>query len=259
MANLQCIMIGGSDARNFAQAQFSGDVDALAPGRWQWNAWLNPQGRVRALMHLADAGDGTLLAILRGGDAQDVCAALARYRLRTRATLAVQGCTAFAGGPATFGTVEMDGGHLVLGYGTRSLRLGTAAEALDSEAHAQWRLADIREGWPILPPGAPDLLPPALGMEHLGAVAFDKGCYPGQEIAARLHYRGGHKYRMYHLQRAAPLPDDAAERPEDVTCQVLDEVGRGGDRDALAVGPLDMSNEISLSGQPYRVITRFNP
>jgi folate-binding protein YgfZ len=43
------------------------------------------------------------------------------------------------------------------------------------------------------------LLPPALSLEQLPAIAFDKGCYPGQEMVARLHYRGGHKR---HLHRA---------------------------------------------------------
>jgi hypothetical protein len=37
-------------------------------------------------------------------------------------------------------------------------------------------------------------------MERLGAVAFDKGCFPGQEIAARLHFLGGHK-RHLHVAR----------------------------------------------------------
>lgn len=259
MANVQCIVIGGSDARTFAQAQFSEDVAALAPGHWQWNAWLTPQGRVQALMHLADPGDGRLLAVLRGGDAQAIRASLARYLLRSRATLAVENHAAFAGGPVASGTADIDAGEVVLGYGTRSLRLGTAGETPFSEAaHAEWRLADIRAGWPSLPAGAPELLPPALGMEHLGAVSLEKGCYPGQEIVARLHYRGGHKYRLYHLQGTAPRPNDAAAFQEGA-CRVLDEVSQDGTREVLAVGPWDMPNEVSLAGWRYRVVTRFDP
>ncbi|HJU25757.1 MAG TPA: folate-binding protein, partial [Rhodanobacteraceae bacterium] len=75
----QCIEISGEDARAFVQAQFSGDVRTLLPGHWQWNAWLDHKGTVRALMHLADAGDGRLLALLRGGDTQSLCADLRRY------------------------------------------------------------------------------------------------------------------------------------------------------------------------------------
>jgi folate-binding protein YgfZ len=260
IGHVRCIVIEGADARRFAQAQLSGDVDALAPGHWRWNAWLTPQGRVRALMHLADTGDGSLHAVLRGGDAESISAALARYLLRLRATLTVREFTCRVGGPATFGTVAIEGGDIVLGYGSRSLRLGdAAAERPDAGAATAWRLEDIRQGWPVLPAGEPEFLPPALGLEHLKAVSFDKGCYPGQEIAARLRYRGGHKYRLYHLQGAAPLPGDPAAFPKDIACRVLDVATHDGTRDVLAVGPSDIPHEINILGQPLQVISRFEP
>lgn len=260
IGHVQCIVIEGADARRFAQAQLSGDVDALAPGHWQWNAWLTPQGRVRALMHLADTGDGSLRAVLRGGDAQGVSVALARYLLRLRATLTVGELACRAGGPATLGAVAIEGREIVLGYGSRSLRLGNAAAARpDPDAETAWRLEDIRQGWPVLPAGEPEFLPPALGLEHLEAVSFDKGCYPGQEIAARLRYRGGHKYRLYHLRGAAPLPGDPAAFPEDIPCRVLNMVTRDGARDVLAVGPLDMPHEIGVLDRSFRAISAFEP
>ena len=46
------IELTGADAAAFAQAQFSSDVASLADGRWQWSAWLSPQGRVRAFFSL---------------------------------------------------------------------------------------------------------------------------------------------------------------------------------------------------------------
>lgn len=257
IGHVQCIMIEGADARRFAQAQFSGDVDALAPGHWQWNAWLTPQGRVRALMHLADPGDGTLLAVLRGGDAQETRTALARYLLRTKATLAVRDFTCRAGGAAAPATAASDDGEVVLGYGSRSLRLGTADGApVDPDAGLAWRLAEIREGWPTLPAGEPEFLPPALGLQHLQAVSFDKGCFPGQEIAARLRYRGGHKHRLYHLQRQARQPYGTAIFPDGVTC--LDAVSHDGTVDVLAVGPVDLPDEIGGAGQAFRVVSGFD-
>ena len=254
---VQCIVIEGAGARRFAQAQFSGNVDALAPGHWQWNAWLTPQGRVRALMHLVDTGDGTLLAVLRGGDAQDIRSALSRYLLRLPVTLAVREFACCADGPANPGTAVSDDGELMLGYGSRSLRLGANADAPpDAAASTAWRLEDIRKGWPTLPVGGPEFLPPALGLEHLQAVSFDKGCYPGQEIAARLRYRGGHKHRLYHLQGRAPLPEGGMAFPQEVV--PLDAVIHDGEVDVLAVGPLDLPDEIPASGGSYRVTSRFD-
>jgi folate-binding protein YgfZ len=257
IGDAHCILIEGNDARRFAQAQFSGNVDALAPGYWQWNAWLTPQGRVSALMHLVDAGDGRLLAVLRGGDADASRAGLARYLLRQRAALRVEAFACRSGDPATMGTVAIDAGEIVLGYGPRSLRLGTTAnEPPDADARTTWRLEDIRQGWPSLPGGELLFLPPALGLEHLQAVSFDKGCYPGQEIAARLHYRGGHKHRLYHLQAPATPPAYALALPEDTTC--LDAVTHGGITDALVVGPLDLPQETSAATRPFRVISSFD-
>ncbi|MGH8125700.1 MAG: YgfZ/GcvT domain-containing protein [Rhodanobacteraceae bacterium] len=257
--SVHAIRIEGVDAHRFAQAQFSGDVDALAPGRWQWNAWLTAQGRVAALMHLADPGDGTLLAVLRGGCAESVRSTLARYLLRMHATLTVESFTARSGDPEACGVAASDSGRIVLGYGTRSLRLEPVQDLpTDPAARACWRLEDIRQGWPSLPADDPRFLPPALGLEHLGAVSFNKGCFPGQEIAARLHYRGGCKSRLCLLHGSAPL--SAGEiRHADGTASgwILDAVTVSERTEALAVLSGREAREIMTIGCTYAVAHEF--
>lgn len=260
IGKIACIVIGGADARRFAQTQFSGDVEALAPGHWQWNAWLTAQGRVRTLMHLADLGDGRLLAVLRGGDVDATCAALARFVFRMRVTLAVGSFTAFAGDPVVDGTagIALDGA-IVLGYGTRSLRLSPVTAPCDPVTQEEWRLQDIRWGWPSLPAdGEPEFLPPALGLEHLGAVAFDKGCYPGQEIAARLHYRGGHKFRLYHV-RGTSLPSPGPTRVGNgaTTTWLLEVATSQEGMQALIVAPAGVSRQINILENIYEIISIF--
>ena len=256
---VSCIALEGVDARRFAQAQFSADVDTLRPGHWQWNAWLNAQGRVRALMHLVDAGDGKLLAVLRGGDADTIRAVLARYLMRLRAGLTVRTFTGRSGGPIPAGTVKLEGDTLVLGYGTRSLRLDQPLDCPGDGDARQWRLADIRAGWPNLPAGEPELLPPALGLDRLGAVALDKGCYPGQEIVARLHYRGGHKRHLCRLRGQAPLPlGEVRDGTGAGAAWVLDAVSDPHGIEALAVVHVDQTSEINLLGNIYTVESRFD-
>ncbi|TAM98222.1 MAG: hypothetical protein EPN40_06680, partial [Rhodanobacteraceae bacterium] len=206
IAQVHCIAIEGADARRFAQTQFSGDVRSLAPGHWQWSAWLDVRGHVDALVHLVAIDDDRLLMVLRGGDAERTHSRLDHYLLRSRATLVTKAFGGYADDALEMGRVEAPGPDIVLGYGDRSLRLGPVVASPASAASNEWRLADIRAGWPTLPQDEARLLPPALGLERLGAVSFDKGCYPGQEIAARLHYRGGHKLRLHHLRGLAPLP-----------------------------------------------------
>lgn len=260
ISSVDCIMMEGADMRRFAQAQFAGDVDALAPGHWQWNAWLDAKGRVQTLMHLVDMGDGRLLAVLRGGDAAATREALARYRFRMQANLTVWTFTGHHGGPLPNGTAGTDTGHIVLGYGSRSLRLDPARKQPDLAAQAAWRLADIRQGWPNLPGGEPTFLPPALGLEHLGAVAFKKGCYPGQEIAARLHYRGGHKRRLYHLQGPASLPEGGIRDADGATSVWILDVTTGPDGvDALAVVSDKISSEVNILDNIYTIHTKFDP
>src|SRR5690348_1780631 len=232
----QCIEITGADARAFAQAQFAGDVRALQAGHWQWNAWLDAKGGVRALMHLADPGDGRLLALLRGGDAESLCAALRRYVLRARVSLdAIDDCRRIAGSALSLGEVLNEGEAIGFGYGDHSLWLKRDGIATDPARADELRLCDIRNGWPTLPPGNHVFLPPALGLEHLGAISFGKGCYPGQEIAARLHYRGGHKLRLGHVFAALPLTAGRPLSPEQPRAIVLDAVMAEHGCDALVV------------------------
>lgn len=261
VSTVAAISIAGRDARRFAQTQFSGDVDALAPGHWQWNAWLNAQGRVRALMHLADPGDGTLLAVLRGpGDGATLCAELARFVMRMQVTLSAQTHSGHSDSAAPIGAVANDARGIVLGCGDRSLLLASpSSAAVDTDAARAWRLAEIRAGWPTLPADAPTFLPPALGLEHLGAVAFAKGCYPGQEIATRLHHRGGHKYRLLHLRGAKPLPLGPVQGSDNAPIGwVLDTADERDAVESLAVMPVTTLNNINILDNIYDVVSMFN-
>lgn len=260
LAHIHCITLEGSDARRFAQAQFAGNVDALTPGHWQWNAWLNAQGRVRLLMHLVDLGADRLLVVPRGGEAEAARTDLARYLLRSRVTLTPTPLAGYPGGPAPQGVAGIGQDEWVLGYGERSLRLAPTTDAvIDPTTAAQWRLADIRAGWPNLPTGDARFLPPALGLGRLGATAFDKGCYPGQEIVARLHYRGGHKLRLHHIRGATPLPlGQALECTDGVRVWALDCVFAGSLVEALVVASENIPMQFNVMQSVFDVVSTFD-
>jgi len=62
---------------------------------------------------------------------------------------------------------------------------------------SDWESMDIRAGLPWIEAHTQDLfIPQTLNLELIGGVSFTKGCYPGQEIVARSHYRGTVKKRM---------------------------------------------------------------
>jgi len=193
----ETMLIDGPDAIAFAHAQFSSNVSALAIGRWQFSAWLDPQGRVKALFHLARLADERLLLLLRGGDA-DICVdALKRFIFRSKVMLTALAPCSLSAGPALLlhEALQTDQKNLLLGCGTHSLRIST-----ESAGDGAWRLAQLRNGWPWLPPSLlNELLGPAMSLHRLHAVEIDKGCYPGQEIIARLHYRGGNKKHLHRI------------------------------------------------------------
>ncbi|MEO7071529.1 MAG: folate-binding protein [Rhodanobacter sp.] len=190
----QTISIVGSDAIAFAHAQFASHVDTLDPGHWQFSAWLDANGRVRALFHLLRLGDDQLLCLLRGGDATTLSDALRGYVFRAKVSITAHPATSIATAAASaVHAVTKAGDALVLGCGDYGMQIGNVAAGDDDWRRLQWR-----DGWPWLPPAALDTwLPQALSLQRLQAVVTDKGCYPGQEIVARLHFRGGHKRHLH--------------------------------------------------------------
>jgi folate-binding protein YgfZ len=192
----ETLQIEGPDAIAFAHAQFSSNVGTLATGQWQFSAWLDPQGRVRVLFHLARIADDRLVLLLRGGNAAVVVDELRRFVFRSKVTLTALPPRALATGSAVRLHLVLDEDDcLAFGCGDYSLKIDSKGEGDD-----RWRQIQLRDGWPWLPESALNaLLPSALSLQRLMAVVIDKGCYPGQEIVARMHYRGGHKRHMHSV------------------------------------------------------------
>ncbi|PXV60834.1 hypothetical protein SAMN04487785_11373 [Dyella jiangningensis] len=226
------LLLEGADATAFAQAQFSSNVQSLAVGTWQFGAWLDAQGRVLALFHLARLADDALLLLLRGGDATSMAQSLQRFVFRSKVKLTVPETRPLGTGPAleTY-AAHREADAYVLGCGDHSMIIG-APQSDDA-----WRAPQIRLGWPWLPNDAlGTLLPQAISLERLQAVAFDKGCYPGQEIVARLHYRGGLKRHMHCVVLSQYVAGGTVlHRDGENGIRLLDVDGRDASIQALAV------------------------
>jgi folate-binding protein YgfZ len=69
-----------------------------------------------------------------------------------------------------------------------------------------WRLLDIADGMPqVYAATSEAFVAQMLNLDALGAIAFDKGCYTGQEVIARAHYRGRVKRRLQRFMTRAPI------------------------------------------------------
>jgi len=82
--------------------------------------------------------------------------------------------------------------------------------------------------------------PHMLNLDLLGAVSIDKGCYPGQEVVARTHYRGATKRRMLRFESSAAVsPGDKVSDGDRDVGQVLNASGN----DLLAIVPIDKADQ----------------
>jgi folate-binding protein YgfZ len=226
----ELVSIEGPDAIAFAQSQFSSNLASLADGQWQFSAWLDAQGRVKFLFHLLRLDGQRLQLLLRGGQAQTLAIELRRYVFRAKAIITPHAARPLGtGSPLSLYAAEQMKDAFVVGCGSHSLEVGAAEDS-------DWRLAQLRAGWPWLPqPVSGELLPASLNLGALGATALDKGCYPGQEIVARLHYRGGNKRHLHHVRLSRMVPPGSALDAQGPPIQLLDVVPVGASAEALAV------------------------
>jgi folate-binding protein YgfZ len=210
LGSAEIIEIAGPDAVAFAHAQFTSDVAGVAVGAWQWSAWLSAQGRTRCVFVLLRTENDRLLLWLPLGGAAPLRDALARYVLRAKVRIERRDGWALARMEGALPelaprqAIAGHDGHVFAQPGTpeRIAWLGPAPAAhADTAAIDAWRLDDIAARLPWLDPTLQDVfVPQALDLPRIDAIRFDKGCYPGQEIAARLHFKGGLKRGLHRLR-----------------------------------------------------------
>lgn len=98
----------------------------------------------------------------------------------------------------------------------------------------------VTNGYPVIEKARSELFTPhMLNLDLLGAVSIDKGCYPGQEVVSRTHYRGKTRRRTLLFDSSAPVsPGDKVSDGERDVGEVLNAVGTK----VLAVVPTDMAS-----------------
>jgi tRNA-modifying protein YgfZ len=201
----------GADASSFLQGQLSNDMTRLETGRLQLSGYHTPQGRAIALLRLTPLAPDDVLAILPRELVPLVVTRLKRYVLRAKVQLAdesPQWTILGYQGPAP----AVPAGALCLPYGSsRQLVLiptgsagPPAADALPGTA-ADWAASNIADGLPqVYLPTSEAFVAQMLNLDVTGGIALDKGCYTGQEIIARAHYRGQVKRRMQRFESEGP-------------------------------------------------------
>lgn len=251
LQHLGVIRIEGDDGQTFLQGQLTLDLRTLAEGMAPLAGWTDASGRLVALPRVWRDGMGFGL-VLPAAIAPAVCQRLRLYILRARVTARIEaavihGLWARAG---EFATGEGGGRYLELtGDDGRSLYIGPVPAAGPPHADGgerfpatAWLHRDIRAGLPEIVAGTQNaFVPQMVNLDLLGGISFDKGCYVGQEIVARTHYRGRIKRRLLRFTAAGrvPPPGTAVHAARGVTGQVVSAVAVDGGCELLAVVYLD--------------------
>lgn len=221
LPELGVVRVSGEDARAFLQGQLTADLRKISLTQAALAAWCNPQGRALFLMHVLDIEDGFLLA-LPAADIERFVKRLRMFVLRAKvsvedlreqwAVAGVMGDTApapvaelaraaafTANGSAGLWACRLPGAlprALLLGEAA-ALENWLGAVALPALTASEWWAQDAFSGQPRVDSATAErFIPQQLNLDRLGMMSFDKGCYPGQEVIARLKYRGQIKARL---------------------------------------------------------------
>lgn len=127
-----------------------------------------------------------------------------------------------------------------------------------------WRQLDISSGLPqVYGATSEEFVAQMLNLDLVGAIAFDKGCYTGQEVIARAHYRGRVKRRLQRFRSRGPLdlkPGDRGELPDGHAFVVIEAARlEDGRCEFLAVAPLPATDtDLSATAQPDAMLERVS-
>ena len=193
--------VAGPDAQDYLQRMVSNDVDALQVGDACPALLLTAKARVIAPVVVWRRGDEDFLLLTEPELGDVVRSLLVRMRLRAQCEIEPEEHSSLL----VFGSVD----------GIATGDVPGAVEVLDSELEPtidadELELRRIEAGVPRWGREIDDRVLPAEAGLDATHVSFTKGCYPGQEPVARLHYRG-HPNRGLRVLELAEVPEADAE------------------------------------------------
>jgi len=244
------VSVHGEDAQDFLQSQFSNDIRQVDDTHSQYSGYCSAKGRLLASFRIFRRGDSYYLC-LPAEMIEDLISRLRMFVLRSKVTIEEAGNTfvylGVSGGEASEKlcdisgdlpesvheviqdeeqlTIRVPGIHPSYEVFTSVERARVLWDKLNVDSAAigaeAWQLLDIQAGVPVIYRQTREsFVPQMANMQLVDAVSFKKGCYPGQEVVARMQYLGKLKRRMYKLRthtEIRPEPGDELFRGEDAS------------------------------------------
>jgi tRNA-modifying protein YgfZ len=257
----------GAEVHAFLQGQLSNDMSRLSAERSLFAGYHNAQGRAIALLRLLQLAPDDVLALMPRELVPVVVARLSKFVLRAKVKLSddtpqwqLAGVVApgeqppaadpYAALMPPLGGVRQVADSTIVRLGESPARVllvrAAAAPPLENPvplALNDWRLAAIAAGEPqVYAATSEEFVAQMLNLDVLNGISFEKGCYTGQEVIARAHFRGRVKRRMQRFLSEAPAhlkPADSVKLADGRAAQVVEAAQRADGRcEFLAVAAL---------------------
>ena len=202
--NRAAITVSGPDRYDFLQELITNDIQKVENGL-VYACLLSPQGKFLFDFFIRQEDEDLILECEGGERAEALLKKLKLYKLHSDVTLNLNNQDVWT----LWGDMDLehprDPRHLDLGF--RSYEKPEQGKEAPFEAWDKHRISLC------VPTGSRDLIPEKStlsegNMDALNAIDYKKGCYVGQELTARIHYRGLAKKRLYtvEFESEAPAP-----------------------------------------------------
>ncbi|MEE9447394.1 MAG: hypothetical protein V3V09_05510 [Arenicellales bacterium] len=203
LSDLGVVICSGADAHDFLQNQLSNDLSLMK--QHQLSAYCSPKGRILVLFHVLKLGDEYAL-IAPQAVLDKTLPRLKMFIMRASVTLTQSEDIRLIGlhgasipnEPTLF--KHSHDAHRAFALCTENVLKETPLNSLND-----WTVFDINQLLPqVFLENHEALIPQSVNLDIVDGVNFKKGCYPGQEIIARVKYRGKPKTRMINVQSTVP-------------------------------------------------------
>jgi len=193
--NRALIKLSGGEAESFLQNQLSNDIKKLDDASVQLSAYCQHQGKMLALFWVVRQGDVFLLSF-----PSDLLEALLP-RLKMFVLMSDVVIEDVSVQYTQIGHIDasVDNAYTINQRLSVEIVASDKAESIDCSQQDEWDRICIETGLPEVVKATTETFVPQmlnLDIDEIG-VNFSKGCYPGQEVVARLHYLGKAKRRLF--------------------------------------------------------------
>jgi len=230
LSGFALLAVSGDDRHTFLHGQFINDLNLIGNPAAQLSAWCNVKGQVITNFIIINTGISYLL-LFKQELKEFVQKRLTMFVMRSKVTIEdisessplvalanIKDLSVLSSNmPTNAGNIHAEEGLIIICHPDNSGRylITGSIEALTKKIPELnktltnsyvWELLDILSGLPWITTATQEqFLPQMLNLDALKSLSYQKGCYPGQEVIARLHYRGEVKKRLQIIKSDSEL------------------------------------------------------